>query len=293
MRENIVAAAKSRILVGDGAMGTELMKRGLAPGACPELWNADEPAKVLDVLRSYRAAGADTLITNTFGGNRWKLAAFDLAGRAAELNKAAVAIARKATGANAWVLADMGPTGRFMAPLGTDSRDSFVEVFSQQARALAEAGADAVILETFMALDEILAGVEAAKATGLCVIASMSFNRDASGSFHTMMGNDIASSVRALDEAGADIIAANCGLGAEHYADIAREMAAATSRPVMVQPNAGMPTLVGAKTIFPMTAEEFAGHVPAIITAGARIVGGCCGTTPDHVRAIRRVVDTL
>jgi len=293
MRANIVTAAKSKILVGDGAMGTELMKRGLAPGACPELWNADEPEKVLDVLKSYRAAGADTLITNTFGGNRWKLAAFDLAGRTAELNKAAVAIARKAAGATAYVFGDMGPTGRFMEPLGTDPRDAFVEVYSQQAQALADAGADAVILETFMSLDEILAGVEAAKATGLCVIASMSFNREASGSFRTMMGNDIASSVKALDEAGADMIAANCGLGAEHYADIAREMTAATSRPVMVQPNAGMPTLVGGKTAFPMTADEFAGYVPAIIKAGARIVGGCCGTTPDHIRAIRRIVDGL
>ena len=293
MTNTFLNVLKSRILVGDGAMGTELIKRGLEPGACPDIWNLDHPDRVLDVLAAYRKAGAETLITDTFGANRWKLAGFGLEARVRDINVAAAKLARKAAGKDAFVLGDIGPTGRFMEPLGTDPRSAFVEVFAEQARALAEGGADAIILETFTSLDEILAGVEAARSAGLPVIASMSFARDAAGTFHTIMGNGVAESAKALDKAGAAVIAANCGLGAESYAEIAAGLASATSRPVMVQPNAGMPQLIGGKTVFPMTPSEFASYVPALAAAGARIIGGCCGTSPEHIRAVHDAVARL
>jgi 5-methyltetrahydrofolate--homocysteine methyltransferase len=293
MTATFLDALKSRILVGDGAMGTELISRGLEPGACPDAWNLDHPDRVLDVLRAYRDAGAATLITNTFGANRWKLSGFGLESKLHEINVAAAKLARKAAGKDAFVLGDVGPTGRFMEPLGVDGRCAFVDVFAEQAAALAEGGADAIILETFTSLDEILAGVEAAKATGLPVIASMSFARDAAGTFHTIMGNGVADSARALDKAGADVIAANCGLGAQEYAEITRELASATTKPVMVQPNAGMPQLIGGRTVFPMTPAEFASYVPALVEAGARVIGGCCGATPDHIRAVRAALSRL
>ncbi len=289
--ESIIEAVRSRVLVGDGAMGTELMKRGLSAGASPDLWNVERRDDVLAVIRSYREAGADTLITNTFGASRWKLAAFGLEERVAEINAAAVAIACEAAGHAAYVLGDIGPTGRFMEPLGTDPRDAFVEVYAEQATALAKAGADAVIFETFLALDELLAGIEGAKTAGLPIIASMSYTRDAAGTFHTIMGNDVPGSTNALEEAGAAVIAANCGTGPGDYIDIAKALSAATSLPVMVQPNAGMPRLVKGETAFPMGPDEMAGYVDAILDAGARIIGGCCGTTPEHIRAIREVVD--
>ncbi len=293
MTQNFIETVKSKILVGDGAMGTGLMAKGLEAGGCPDLWNVDHRGDVVDLLRAYREAGADLLLTDTFGANRWKLGAFGLDERVDEINSAAAGLAREAAAGEAFVIGDIGPTGRFVAPLGTDPREDFVEVFREQAAALAGAGVDAIILETFMSLDELLAALEAAKSTGLVVIASMSYTRDQAGTFHTIMGDDIPGSTARIEAAGADVIAANCGSGPDDYVDIAKTLCKATSLPVMVEPNAGLPQLVGGKTVFPMGAEEFASYVEGILSTGVRIIGGCCGTTPDHIRAIRRVVDSL
>ena len=290
--ESILEAVKTGILVGDGAMGTELMKRGLEAGACGELWNLERRRDVTEVLTAYREAGADTLITNTFGANHWKLATCGLEGRLREINIAGVEAAREAAAAQAWALADMGPTGRLVAPLGTDPQEAFVEIFREQAEALAAAGPDAIILETFTSLEEILAALEAAVSTELPVIASMTYNRDASGGFRTIMGEEIAACVGALKEAGAEVIAANCGTGPGEYVDItAALVAAAGGLPVMVQPNAGVPKLVEGRTVFPLGASEMARFVEPLAAAGARVIGGCCGTTPDHIREIRGAVD--
>jgi 5-methyltetrahydrofolate--homocysteine methyltransferase len=290
---DIITAIRERILVGDGAMGTALMAKGLEAGMCMDLWNADNPQPVIEVLSAYREAGADMLTTNTFGANRWKLSAYDAGDRVAEVNAAAVEVARKAADGKAFVLGDVGPTGRFMEPLGTDPRSAFVEVFAEQASALAAAGADAIILETFTALDEMLAAVEAAAASGVPVIASMSYSRDAAGTFHTMMGNDIPSSTAAIIAAGASVVAANCGTGPEDYLGIAAELCRASSVPVMIQPNAGVPQLVEGKTVFPMSADELGAYVERFLDIGVRVIGGCCGTTAEHIAAIRAEVDRI
>lgn len=287
MKATLVEAARQGVLVCDGAMGTELMKRGLEPGACPEMWNIERSREVERIHRSYIEAGANVIITNTFGGSRWKLEGYGLGGHVAEFNAAAVENARRAAGDAVYVLGDIGPTGRFMAPLGTDPREAFVEVYAEQAKALAGAGADAVILETFTDLGEILAAVEGARRTGLPVVASMSYSRDVAGTYHTMMGNEPGASARALDKAGAAVIGANCGSGPGDYAGIASAIRGATSKPIIVEPNAGMPELRDGRTVFPMTPAEFGRHVGAIAAAGARIIGGCCGTTPEHIRAVR------
>jgi 5-methyltetrahydrofolate--homocysteine methyltransferase len=276
-------------------MGTELMKRGLEAGVCPETWNLDHKAALTEIHKAYRDAGADILLTNTFGANRWKLDAYGLGESVGHLNAAGVDLAREAARrtAGSFVAGDMGPTGRFVAPLGTDPREAFVEVFAEQANALSAAGVDAIALETFSALDELLAAVEAARATGLPVIASMSFTRagpDLSG-FRTMMGQDASAAAAALDAAGADVIGANCGTGPQDYANLANVLCGATKKPVLVEPNAGMPQLVNGRTVFPMAAAEFSKYVPAILAAGVRVIGGCCGTTSEHVRAIRAAVD--
>jgi len=291
MSVGLFEAARKRVLVCDGAMGTELMKRGLEPGACPETWNIDHANEMLDVHKAYVDAGAELLLTNTFGGNRWKLDAYGFGDRVAELNAAAVHTARKAAGTAAFVVGDIGPTGRFVAPLGTDPPDAFVEIFAEQADALAQAGADAVILETFTALDETLAALEGARRTGLGVIASMSYLPAADGRYRTMMGIDVETAALALETAGALVVAANCGTGAQDYPGIAKALASATRLPVMVEPNAGMPQLVRGRTVFPMTPAEMASFIPPILAAGVRIVGGCCGTTPEHIREVRRIVD--
>jgi 5-methyltetrahydrofolate--homocysteine methyltransferase len=292
MRVDISAQAKRHILVGDGAMGTELMKLGLEPGACPDEWNLSEPAKVRAVTASYVAAGADFVHTNTLSANRWKLAPYGLADSVGRINVAGVAIARQAAG-TALVVAEIGPTGRFMEPLGTDSRAAFVEVFLEQAEAVAGAGADAILLETFTALDEALAALEACRQTDLPVIASMSYGPTAKGEYRTIMGHDVSSATAALEAAGAAVISANCAIGAEGYLPIARALCASTGLPVMVQPNAGMPRLVNGATVFPMTPGEMAQYAAEILKTGVRIFGGCCGTTPEHIRAVRHVADSL
>jgi len=291
MRETIVDACGKRVLVGDGALGTELMKRCLAPGACPELMSIEQPEVVLAVSRSYADAGADFLHTNTLGANRWTLVSYGLEAKVRDFNAAAVDIARRAARGRLFVVGEMGPTGRFVAPLGEDPPDAFREVFAEQAGALAAAGADAILLETFTALDEALSALEAARETGLPVIASVGYSRTAAGDYRTVMGHGIREFTSALEDGGADVIGANCAMGADAYPALVRELVRAASRPVMVQPNAGMPELLDGKTVFPMNAGEFAAHVPAIVEAGARIIGGCCGTTSDHVREIRRAVD--
>ncbi len=285
--KSILEALQSGLYIGDGAMGTQLMELGLAAGSCAEIWNIERKADVVGVLAAYREAGAQALIANTFGGSRWKLKLSGLERSVHEINVAAVEAAREAADRSAWVFGDMGPTGRLVEPLGADPRESFVDVFREQAEALASAGPDAIILETFGSLDEILAALEAAKSTGLPVIASMTYSRDASGGFRTMMGEEISAAAAALVEAGADVIAANCGTGPADYVEITAALVGAVQLPVMVQPNAGVPRLSKGRTVFPMGPEEMAAFVRPIADAGARIIGGCCGTTPAHIRAMR------
>jgi len=274
-------------LVADGAMGTQLAARGLEPGTPPEVWNLDRPDAVADVARAYAEAGAQVVLTNTFGANRLKLARPGLADRVAEVNAAAVEAARRGAGGRALVFASVGPTGEFMAPLGARPREAFVECFAEQARACIEAGADGICIETMTALEEALAALAGARAAGgdVPVVVSMTFDRGPKG-FATMMGVRPEQAARALDEAGADLVGSNCGNGIAGLIEVARQFRAATRRPVWMKPNAGLPQLLGGKTVFRETPEEMAGQVAALLAAGANVVGGCCGTTPDHIRAM-------
>jgi len=270
-------------LVGDGAMGTMLEAAGLPAGACRELWNIEHPERVLAVHRVYIEAGSDIIETNTFfGGNRIQLAKWGLEGRAVEFNQAAVRLAREAAGERVIVSVSMGPTGEVLAPLGNRDPAQAADAFREQAAAAAEAGADAATVETFYALEEIKLAIAAALEAGLPVMATMTF--EPSG--RTMMGVAPADAARALTDYGATVVGANCGTGPEQMLAAAEAMLAATDRPIMVQPNAGMPRLVGGKTVFPETPETMAEYAERFIALGVKIVGGCCGTTPDHIRAI-------
>ena len=275
-----------RTVVLDGAMGTELDKRGMPAGYCRELWNVEQPEKVRNIHLAYIDAGSDAVLTNTFGGNRLKLAAYDLADRAHELNVRAAEIARLEAGDDHFVLGDIGPTGLFMEPLGTTSYDEFYEAFAEQAEAFVAGGADAVIVETMSAVEEAVAAVRAAKGTcSLPVLALMGFNRDADGEgFHTVMGVDIERAVNELSEAGADVVGTNCWNSFGEMCEIVRRMKRFTEKPVVAEPNAGQPKLLDGKTVFDETPEMMADGVENLVGAGARIIGGCCGTTPEHIR---------
>ena len=282
--------AEKKILISDGALGTMLQAAGLEPGTCPESWNIDHPDRVEAIARAYVEAGSEAVETNTFGGNRFKLKHYGLQDRVAELNRAGVGITRRAIGPDRIVLGSMGPTGIILM-MGEVTEEELYEAFKEQAVALAEAGADALCIETMTALDEIVIATRAAREnTSLEVIASMTFDKTLQGDFRTMMGVTPEEMVDALLAAGADIVGTNCGNGMENMIPIVEAIRRHhPAIPILVHANAGKPHFHDGKNIFDETPEITASYIPRLVAAGATIIGGCCGTTPDHIRAIRFV----
>lgn len=284
---------EGRVLVSDGAWGTFLHEKGLQPGECPELWNITHRADVLDIARRYVEAGADMIETNSFGGSRFKLEHFGLADRTVELNREAAAISREAAGPDRYVLGSIGPTGK-MVMTGDTTEEELVDVFREQAVALEQGGADACCIETFSAIDEAVCAVRAAREhTHLTVICTFTFDRTVTGEYRTMMGVSPTEMALALTDAGAHIIGTNCGNGFERMIDIVKEIRTASpAMPLLVHANAGLPEVSEGHVRFPESPSYMAGMVPDLIRAGASIIGGCCGTTPAHIKEIRAAIRT-
>ncbi|HQT91094.1 MAG TPA: homocysteine S-methyltransferase family protein [Candidatus Kryptobacter bacterium] len=285
---SLLKALKSgRILVSDGAWGTMLQERGLQAGECPELWNITRRDDVLAVARSYVQAGADMILTNSFGGSPIKLAHYGLQDRAVELNEAAAAISREAAGNDRFVLGSVGPTGE-MLMMGQVTEESVYDGFRIQAEALKKGGVDAILVETMSAIDEATIAIRAAKeATGLEIICTFTFDKTLKGGYRTMMGVSPADMVKAVKEAGASIIGANCGNGFDQMVEVVREIRKADpSTPVLVHANAGLPVIEDGKVVYTETPAAVAVMARELAQCGANIIGGCCGTTPDHIRAL-------
>ncbi len=288
--------AEKRVLVCDGAMGTQLMLAGLEQGACGEAWNISHPDRVLAIQRRYVEAGTDCLITNTFGASRIALARHGREKELFEINRAGARISREAFGDRpGFVLGDVGPLGVLLEPYGELSLDDARAALNEQVTALVGAGVDAIIIETQVSLDELGLGIDAAKAAGAAsIIASLAYDRSPDGAnYHTMMGTSPAEAAEFAASRGAHIIALNCGTGmdmpgAAKVAHIYREHC---SLPIMVQPNAGQPVLESGKLVYKQHPADLARVVPAAIEAGAAIIGSCCGSTPEHTHAIRQAVD--
>jgi 5-methyltetrahydrofolate--homocysteine methyltransferase len=292
MKKRLQDAARERPLLADGAMGTQLMLAGLEQGGCGENWNVAHPERVLAIQRKYADAGADCILTNTFGGSRVMLNRHGNGDHAVAVNRAGVEIAREAFGGRpGFVIGDIGPFGGLLEPYGEFTEDEVRAAFTEQAKALVDAGADAIIIETQTALEELRLGVEAAKEAGApCVIGSMAYDVTLDGStFRTMMGIDPERAAEFMVEHGVDIVALNCGTGM----DMERARLAVvryrqtTDLPVKVQPNAGQPKLINFKVVYDETPEQMAPGVLPLVDAGANIIGACCGSNPDHIRAFR------
>jgi 5-methyltetrahydrofolate--homocysteine methyltransferase len=292
----LLEAVRARVLLGDGAMGTQLQQAGLPPGGCGEAWNLDASEKILAIQRAYVEAGSDCLITNTFGASRIMLDRHGEGARTRDINRAAVAIARRAFGGRpGFVLGDIGPFGGLMEPYGDIAVADVERAFGEQAEALVAGGADAIIIETQTSLDELGVAIAAAKAAGApCVIGSVAFDRMREGEeVRTMMGTSPEQAVEFMAEAGCDILGLNCGTGIDMRmaASVARLYRSISGLPIMAQPNAGTPVLENLKVVYKETPDEMAAGVSALLEAGVRIVGGCCGSTPAHIRRFREVLD--
>ncbi len=296
MKKLLQEAILERPLLCDGAMGTQLMLAGLAQGNCGEAWNLTHPERVLGIQRRYVEAGSECLLTNTFGGSRIMLTRHGEGDHVVAINKAGVEIAHRAFGErDGYVIGDIGPFGGLMEPYGDFTEAQVRSAFEEQARALVEGGADAIIIETQTSLEELQIGIESAqKAGAACIIGSMAYDVTLDGStFRTMMGIEPEKAAEFMEQRGAHIVALNCGT----RMDMVRALTAVqryksvTSLPVMVQPNAGQPKLVQMQVVYDETPDQMVKDLPPILQAGANIVGACCGSTPEHIRAFRKTMD--
>ncbi len=280
--------AAGEVLIADGAMGTLLMQRGLEAGGCPEAWNLTRPEVLEEIARLYCEAGAQVVQTNTFGGSPLKLAKYGLDDRTEEINRAAVVAARAGVAQRAFVSGSCGPSGCTLKPYGETEPAAVAAGFACQVRALTAAGVDIICVETMTDLAEATLAVQAVKtiAPDLPVIATMTFDPTPRG-FFTIMGVDIPTAVAGLAAAGADLVGSNCGNGSEEMVAIARQMREHTDLPLVIQPNAGLPQLEGERVVYRETPEFMAEKVWELVACGVSVIGGCCGTTPAHIAALR------
>jgi 5-methyltetrahydrofolate--homocysteine methyltransferase len=294
MKSLFAELKKGKTLISDGAWGTFLYQRGLQPGECPELWNITHREEVYAIAKSYIDAGADIILTNSFGGSPTKLDQYGLKNRADELNEAAALISREAAGEEKFVLGSMGPTG-VMLMMGEISEAELYDGFALQAISLKNGGVDAICIETMSAIDEASIAVRAAKeATNLEIVCTFTFEKTVNGDYKTMMGVSPPEMVQAIKEAGASIIGTNCGNGFDQMIDIVQQIRKFDlTIPILVHANAGKPVFLDGKTIFPETPEMMSAKVLELIKSGANIVGGCCGTTPEHISALVKELKTI
>ena len=291
MKSLLERLGNAEILIADGAMGTMLFERGLKSGECPERMNLSMSSALEDIARLYLEAGADIIQTNTFGGSPLKLASYSLADSAPLINSNAVLAVKRAVSGRAYVSGSCGPCGKILKPYGDTDPELVYDSFKIQMQALFEAGCDVICIETMMDLRETLLALRAAKekAPGIPVMATMTFDVTPKG-FFTIMGDTIEKISSELEEAGADVIGSNCGNGIEGMIKIAREFRRHSTLPIIIQSNAGLPVIDNGTLVYPESPEFMATMSRDLIDAGVSIIGGCCGTGPAHIRAIKNAI---
>jgi 5-methyltetrahydrofolate--homocysteine methyltransferase len=288
---SIFELMKERIVLLDGGMGTELIKRGFPQGECPELWNVEKPEVVEEIHRSYFDANSDVVLTNSFGGNRIKVSAHGLEKRCYELNHAAAQIAKGVKKENGFVAGSMGPTGKFLKPQGEYSEQEFEEAYAEQAKGLSDGGVDFLLIETQYDLREALCALKGAREVcDLPVFVTMTYNHVPRG-FFTIMGNSVAQCVKELEENGVPVLGSNCTLNSEEMADLVKIMRGFTSLPLIAQANAGKPSLSAEGEVsYSQGPEDYVRFIPRMIENGANLIGGCCGTDPGYIKKMAEII---
>ena len=277
---------KEKTIIFDGAIGTMLMATGHASSKSPVLLNLEQPDLVADIHKQYYDAGSDVVITNTFGGNPLKLAADRVEELLEPLNREGVRLTKTACPDGKFVAGDMGPSGKMLKPLGDVALEDMQENFFLQAKVLIDAGVDLITIETMYSLEEAVAAVQGVRTAGdILLLASITFTQTKNG-FFTMMGENIAQCTSSLEDVGADMIGANCTLNSQDIIELTKELRASTDKPILIQPNAGQPLVRKGVTYYEQSLSEFAADAMKIKAAGADMIGGCCGTTPEFIRAV-------
>jgi 5-methyltetrahydrofolate--homocysteine methyltransferase len=294
MPETILELIKKRTILLDGGMGTELIKHGFSQGECPEKWNSEKPDIVKSIHSSYFEAGSDAVLTNSFGGNRIKLASYGLGDRCYDLNRQSALIANEVKAEGKFVAGSMGPTGKFLRPQGESTEDEFEEAYGIQAKGLWDGGADFLLIETQYDLNEALCALRAARGnTSLPVFVTMTFEKFPRG-FFTIMGNSISDCVESLTREKVPVIGANCTLDSEDMAELVKKMREITPLPLIAQANAGKATLSSQGEVeYSQGLEDYVRFVPQIVQNGANLIGGCCGTDPGYIRRMAKILVNL
>ena len=278
------------LLVSDGATGTFLQQHGLEPGSCPEEFNASHPEVVREMARRYFTAGSDMALTNSFGGSVFMQKKYGYGERVAEFNRLAAEHARSQAPQGRYVVGSVGPTGEFLEPLGPVSESEMYDAFVEQVKALEAGGADGVVVETMTAVEEAALAVRAAREnTDLVVMATMVFDKGPRG-FFTMMGVTPEKAVHSMQDAGAHVVGSNCGNGIDNMVQIAQRMRAETDGFLLIHSNAGIPAMKNGQIVYPESPEYMAERFRELAELGVNIIGGCCGTGPEHIRALAAAV---
>lgn len=282
--------ARGELLISDGATGTYLQYHGLEPGGCPEELNASHPEVVKGMARAYFEAGSDMVLTNSFGGNRYMLSKYGYGDRVGELNRLAAQHARSQAPPGRYVFGSVGPTGEFLEPLGEVTEAEMLDVFVEQITALNEGGVDGVVVETMTALEEATLAIKAARQVGgLVVMATMTFDKGPRG-FFTMMGVTPGQAVTEMEKAGADIVGSNCGSGIQGMVELAKQLRQATDGYLLIHANAGIPAIKGGEIVYPESPDFMVEGFKKLAEMGVNILSGCCGTNPDHIRALSKAL---
>jgi len=292
MDESIFDAIRKRVVLLDGGMGTELIARGFPQGACPETWNAERPDVVQKIHESYYEAGSDVVLTNSFGGSKIKLEDYGLGDKCYELNRAAAELAGQIRPEGKFTAGSMGPTGKFLKPVGEYEKEQFIEAYAEQARGLSDGGVDFLLIETQYDLEEALCALRSARSvTDKPVFVTMTFNPGPRGYF-TIMGNSVAHCVEELEKEKVPAVGTNCTLNSEEMVDLVRVFRECTSLPIIAQANAGKPSVSGEGEVsYAQKIEDYVRFIPRMIENGANLIGGCCGTNPEYIRRMAEVIE--